>query len=136
MYPEQNGELPAIATPEAAARQHVEEIMSPAAPEQRNAPGARMPADPATAATPVAPQAAPPMASADEPATAPASQVAGAPAIADDVDLIEKEWVDKAKQIIERTGNEPFEQKQEMDRLKADYLQKRYNKVVKADNPA
>lgn len=136
MYPEQNGELPSIATSEAAARQHVEEIMAPAAPEQRTAPGAGSPTDPASMATAAAvPAAASPMMGPD-PAQAAPAQDANAPAIADDVDLIEKEWVDKAKQIIDMTANEPYQQKQEMSRLKADYLQKRYNKVVKVDSPA
>lgn len=54
--------------------------------------------------------------------------VGGMPSIADDSDLIEKEWVDKAKQIVDRTRHDPFEQNKEINRVKADYLKKRYNK--------
>ena len=53
------------------------------------------------------------------------------PAIADDADLIEKEWVNKAKQIVERTKEDPHQQSKELTSFKADYLQKRYNKTIK-----
>lgn len=53
------------------------------------------------------------------------------PAIADDADLIEKEWVDKAKEIVTRTSQDPYTQNKEITRMKADYLKKRYNKDVK-----
>lgn len=55
-----------------------------------------------------------------------------APAIAEDVDLIEKEWVDKAKDIVERTKADPRSQSREISKLRADYLKKRYNRDVKA----
>lgn len=55
----------------------------------------------------------------------------GAPAMADDGDLIEKEWVTKAKQIVEQTRENPHQQSQAMSGLKIDYLQKRYQKSVK-----
>lgn len=53
------------------------------------------------------------------------------PSVADDADLIEKEWVQKAKQIIAKTQNDPFQQSREISLIKADYMQKRYNKVLK-----
>lgn len=53
------------------------------------------------------------------------------PAAAADEDLIEKEWVDKAKKVIAETKHDPFLQEQAVSRLQADYLQKRYNKTVK-----
>lgn len=53
------------------------------------------------------------------------------PAIADDVDVIEKEWVDKAKKIVNSTKNDPREQEKEVSKLQADYLMKRYGKQVK-----
>jgi hypothetical protein len=56
---------------------------------------------------------------------------AGMPAIADDTDLIEKEWVVKAKEIVERTKHDPYQQNKEVERVKADYLKKRYNKDIK-----
>jgi hypothetical protein len=52
---------------------------------------------------------------------------------ADDTDRIEKEWVDKAKTVIAHTKDDPFEQKNEMSRVKAEYIQKRFNKTIKAD---
>lgn len=50
------------------------------------------------------------------------------PAIADDSDLIEKEWVVRAKQIVSSTHNDPYQQNRSIMRLRADYLKKRYNK--------
>ncbi len=57
-----------------------------------------------------------------------------APAIADDVDLIEKEWVIKAKAIIKSTGNDPNKQNSEMSKFKADYLKTRYSKEIKVND--
>lgn len=45
-----------------------------------------------------------------------------------DSDLIEKEWVLKAKQIVDHTAEDPFKQQEELSKMKADYLKKRYNK--------
>ena len=53
------------------------------------------------------------------------------PAIADDNDLIEKEWVSKAKKIIEATREDPYAQSKEITEFKADYMKKRYNKNIK-----
>lgn len=55
----------------------------------------------------------------------------GMPQIADDTDLIEKEWVDKAKEIVEQTAHDPHLQNQELTKVKVDYLKKRYNKDLK-----
>lgn len=52
------------------------------------------------------------------------------PAIAADDDLIEKEWVDKAKQIISDTRDDPARREKEVGRLQADYLKKRYGKQL------
>jgi hypothetical protein len=57
--------------------------------------------------------------------------VASAPVEASDTDLIEKEWVHHAKDIVAKTRDDPFTQSQELTKLKAEYLQKRYNKVLK-----
>lgn len=53
------------------------------------------------------------------------------PVTADDGDLIEKEWVLKAKQIVEKTRDDPYRQSKELTSFKADYLSKRYNKNIK-----
>lgn len=50
------------------------------------------------------------------------------PAIADDIDLIEKEWVEKAKEIVEKTKDNPYLQNKAMSEFKADYIKKRYSK--------
>mgnify|MGYP000885213938 CR=1 FL=1 len=58
-------------------------------------------------------------------------QASSDPQIADDVDVIEKEWVDKAKKIVTATKDNPHQQEKEVSKLQADYLMKRYNKQVK-----
>ncbi len=58
--------------------------------------------------------------------------VATTPVVADDIDLIEKEWVHKAKAIVEQTKHDPHEQKKQISEFKSDYLKKRYNKDVGA----
>ncbi len=60
-----------------------------------------------------------------------ASQPTGSPLIADDVDVIEKEWVDKAKKIVSSTKEDPHMQERQVSALQADYLFKRYNKKIK-----
>ena len=50
---------------------------------------------------------------------------------ADDEDLIEKEWVNKAKAIVEKTQNDPYQQSKELNFLRAGYMQKRYSKIIK-----
>lgn len=56
------------------------------------------------------------------------------PANAADEDLIEKEWVDKAKQIIAQTKDDPYQREREVNKLQSDYLMKRYSKKLgKAD---
>jgi hypothetical protein len=70
----------------------------------------------------------------------PSQQAAGAqppasttPLIADDVDVIEKEWVDRAKKIVSATKADPHIQEKEVSKLQADYLMKRYNKKLKVN---
>jgi len=55
------------------------------------------------------------------------------PVVAEDNDLIEKEWVVKAKQIVAATKEDPHIQNKEINRFKADYLKKRYNKDIKLE---
>lgn len=52
------------------------------------------------------------------------------PEEAADSDLIEKEWVMKAKQIVEHTAEDPYKQQEELSKIKADYMKKRYNKDI------
>jgi hypothetical protein len=101
----------------------------PAGPEA----GERAPQAPSAA--PIA--ALPQLPSLPAPQTVPpALQVQAAPKdtnplAASDEDLIEKEWVDKAKKIVALTRDDPFKQEQEVSRLQADYLKKRYGKEIK-----
>ena len=50
--------------------------------------------------------------------------------IAEDNDVIEKEWVDRAKKIISLTSNDPYVEAKEMNKLKATYMKKRFNKEL------
>ena len=52
------------------------------------------------------------------------------PLTAADEDLIEKEWVEKLKKIITLTRDDPYERSRVIAQLQADYLKKRYNKVL------
>ena len=52
------------------------------------------------------------------------------PPAAADEDLIEKEWVEKAKKVVSETKHDPYLQGQEVGKLQADYLKKRYGKTV------
>ncbi|NCU30227.1 hypothetical protein EOL73_01220 [Candidatus Saccharibacteria bacterium] len=56
------------------------------------------------------------------------------PSVAADVDLIEKEWVDRAKLIVSETRHDPHEQEVEVGKLQADYLRKRYGREAKVMN--
>ncbi|HET6924586.1 MAG TPA: hypothetical protein VFH39_02040 [Candidatus Saccharimonadales bacterium] len=69
-----------------------------------------------------------------QPANATAGEmpaVTGTPSVAADNDLIEKEGVLKAKQIVNATRQDPYQQNRQLAAIKADYMQKRYNKTVK-----
>ncbi len=50
------------------------------------------------------------------------------PAVADDVDVIEKVWVDKAKAIVKQTKDNPYIQEKQVSSLQDDYQKKRYGK--------
>jgi hypothetical protein len=54
------------------------------------------------------------------------------PLAANDDDLIEKEWVDQAKKIIVQTKDDPYRREQEVGKLQADYLRKRYGRELGA----
>lgn len=56
---------------------------------------------------------------------------ASTPIAAADDDVIEKEWVNKAKKVVSETKGDPYRQEREVSKLQADYMQKRYGKQVK-----
>ena len=58
------------------------------------------------------------------------STIITTPSVASDDDLIEKEWVDKAKKVIAETKDDPYRREQEVNRLQADYLSKRYGREL------
>ena len=108
---EQSNEVPSL-SPEQAPERASEQLQQPAQPT----------VDPASIAlpTPVLPSV-----SQDDASAKPSDD---APAEAADEDLIEKEWVDKAKQIIAETKEDPHEREKEVGKLQVDYLKKRYGK--------
>ena len=52
---------------------------------------------------------------------------------ANDVDLIEKAWVVKAKAIVDQTRNDPHEQSNEISKIREDYQSKRFKTKLKID---
>ena len=107
---------------------------SASAPEQT--PMQEMASQPAAAPIISQPQAAPmqPVQSPVSPMNVPMNPAASAATLAaDDADLIEKEWVEKAKAIVASTRHDPRTQNRELNKFKADYMQKRYNKTIKVD---
>jgi hypothetical protein len=105
------------------------EKLSPARPEVSNPPASPS-GKPASTSTPASP-----VNDITSPTSQPPAQThPAAPSIADDNDLIEKEWVQKAKQIVAATKDDPYTQNKEISRFKADYLKKRYNKDVKLED--
>lgn len=106
----------------------VPETAGPKGMEAAPIPAKEVAAAPAMPVVPAIPQV-PTSRISVQPSTSQASS--GLPAIADDNDLIEKEWVVKAKQIVEKTKNDPHKQNKELNVFKADYMQKRYNKTIK-----
>lgn len=50
-----------------------------------------------------------------------------------DDDLIEKEWVDRAKRIVEQTRDDPHEQSDQLNGVKVDYMKQHYDKTIKVN---
>lgn len=67
----------------------------------------------------------------DDPIASLQADIAAIPVEANDTDLIEKEWVEKAKQIVNQLSDDPYKQQQELSKLKATYMKKRYDKDIK-----
>jgi hypothetical protein len=117
---------------------------SPETGDQKQEKGAEAPAAPAEQAGKQAPAPALPVVPDIPVADAPVIAVpvhddttSGFPAAdhtAQDLERIEPIWVDKAKAIISQTREDPYMQKTEMSRVKAEYIQKRFNKQIKTDD--
>lgn len=111
------GELQPLSPEHTGERSHERE-QSVQATESTQAPAQAMPPmPPMPVAVPV-------------PVTPVDNTTTSSPTIAADDDLIEKEWVDKAKKIITDTRDDPYKREQEISRLQADYLRKRYGKEL------
>lgn len=122
--PETSGELP---QPEQVAGEYTAEqsVQTPEIQRTPPTPHPQLPTTSPLAANPIAPSV--PAAAMPPISTSQLTQQL----IADDADLIEKEWVLKAKAIVMHTKDDPHKQNQEMNKVKADYLKKRYNKDLK-----
>jgi hypothetical protein len=103
-----------------------QQVESAPAASAEKAPTASQGALPAIPVIPVIPTDDSQVTATDDESTSSASTKA-----LDDKDLIEREWVDKAKAIVEHTAEDPFKQTEEMSGLKADYLHQNYNKSIK-----
>lgn len=55
---------------------------------------------------------------------------ASSPVVAADEDLIEKEWVDRAKKIVSDTRDDPYTQENAVIALQKDYQKKRYGREL------
>jgi hypothetical protein len=129
--PQLNFELPAQPPSVEGQDQKQEKATeAPAAPAEQATKQPAQPALPAVSDIPVA----------DTPVIAVPVQdstTSGFPAAdhsAQDSERIEPIWVDKAKAIISQTREDPYMQKTEMSRVKAEYIQKRFNKQIKTDD--
>lgn len=47
--------------------------------------------------------------------------------------LLDKEWVEKARNIVAKMHSDPYSQAQQISGLKAQYIKARYNKDIKAE---
>jgi hypothetical protein len=99
--------------------------------EQAAEAGARASDSAASAAPVIVTQ---PVVPAQVPTVDPLATSSVTPLVAADEDLIEKEWVDKAKEIISQTKDDPHARTAKVNELQRDYLQKRYGKVVGASD--
>lgn len=117
-----------LPTPETDQGQEKTAETSPARPEQ----AAKQPSQPAL---PTVPDDIP---VADQPVIGMPQDIntpvpAAPTATAAEPDRIEKEWVDKVKNIVAKTREDPYLQKDQMSKVKAQYIQKRFNKTIKTD---
>jgi hypothetical protein len=125
---DQSGEQPSL--PGASETRPETAPGAAASPERASVPPAATPspfqvAPPAQPAPPApVPQAANDVTSASK---------SGVSKLIKDDDLIEKEWVDKAKRIVERTRDDPHQQSEQLTMVKADYMKKQYNKTIKVN---
>lgn len=124
--------------PEQTPIQHVPEHVLPPTPEkglleqaaerteQRGETSARA-SDTGVAPSAVLPSTTP---IADDSAVTDDTTLTSTPVVAADDDLIEKEWVDRAKKIISDTRDDPHQQENAVTALQRDYQKKRYGREL------
>lgn len=125
---------PELAQPPAAAEQIAGAENSPEAPpiSSEKSAAERQTSASAAAPPPIIPLPEPPsVAQNTQQNDVSATTYTAGPTIVDDNDLIEKEWVNKAKQIVERNRDDPYKQSEELTVFKADYMKKHYDKTIK-----
>jgi hypothetical protein len=113
----QGERIPVLPTPESGIEAPLERVEQAA---DSRATAADIAATAAPASQPAQPAGGSPTA---QPATS-------GPLVAADEDVIEKEWVDKAKKIIHETKDDPHGRTERVNELQRDYLKKRYNKEL------
>jgi hypothetical protein len=114
---------PAQQGPESGLEKGVQSMESSPAAVQPTGPAMTVPPLPMV---PAVPQSTP----ADDVATTSNSSTS---VVLDDKDLIEKEWVNKAKAIVERTRDDPHKQSEELSGVKAEYIKTNYGKTLKVN---
>lgn len=123
MPPVNNGErIPTLPTPETG-------IETGAERHEQAAEASAAVADAAAYSAPVAIPVIPQPVAVDPPVAA-----GTGPLVAADADIIEKEWVDKAKDIILKTRDDPSARTAMVNELQRDYLKKRYGKELGASS--
>ena len=122
------------APPELSAPQNAGEKPSVQSPEQtpgvgEQAPRAAIAAMPTNSQVPPAGSQSQVVAAQDDDVVSTTKSVKAG--LIEDSDLIEKEWVDKAKRIVERTREDPHQQSELITEVRADFMKKHYNKTIK-----
>lgn len=115
------GQLPERAISETSIETGLER--APERREQAAESGAKRTDDIGMPAILPSPVAIPPIVSDDSAHTS-------SPLSASDDDLIEKEWVDKAKKIVSDTKDDPYKREKAVNELQRDYLKKRYGREL------
>ena len=115
--------------PERKSSPEVQQGIQESAPEKHETEPQAIDTGAPVAPAPVVQLPSVPIAQQQDPAAA--QQSSDNPIVASDDDLIEKEWITKAKQVVQSTKSDPYMQEAEVSRLQADYLKKRYGKDIK-----
>jgi hypothetical protein len=128
-----NFELPQPASPEAADDSLDGAVEAPTAAPETVGKRSSQPALPTVPDdVPVADQPAIPAAQAQADDHAAATTQAVIP----DSEHIERSWIDKTRAVISQAREDPYIQKNEVSKIKAEYIQKRFNKEIKTEESA